>query len=106
VPLEVSAGELVIRAGDEGDRFYIIGAGELDIAADGRHSTVHEADYFGEIALLRDVPRTATVTALVDSYLYTLRRDHFLAAVTGHAAAYAAGNEVAEERLAGRSTDS
>ena len=106
VPLEVSAGELVIRAGDEGDRFYIIGAGELDIAADGRHSTAHEADYFGEIALLRDVPRTATVTALVDSYLYTLQRDHFLAAVTGHPAAYAAGNEVAEERLAGRSTGS
>lgn len=100
VPLSVAAGELVIRAGDEGDRFYIIGAGELDIDADGRHSTVHEADYFGEIALLHDVPRTATVTALVDSSLYTLQRDHFLAAVTGHAAAHAAGRKVAEERLA------
>ena len=103
VPLEVSAGELVIRAGDEGDRFYIIGAGELDIDADGRHSTVREDDYFGEIALLRDVPRTATVTAVVDSDLYTLQRDDFLAAVTGHPAAHAAGEEVAEERLAGRS---
>ncbi|MFL6021572.1 MAG: MFS transporter [Gaiellaceae bacterium] len=100
VPLSVAAGELVIRAGDEGDRFYIIGAGELDIDADGRHSTVHEADYFGEIALLHDVPRTATVTALVDSSLYTLQRDHFLAAVTGHGAAHAAGRKVAEERLA------
>ncbi|MFL6039065.1 MAG: MFS transporter [Gaiellaceae bacterium] len=104
VPLSVAAGELVIRAGDEGDRFYIIGAGELDIDADGRHSTVHEADYFGEIALLHDVPRTATVTALVDSSLYTLQRDHFLAAVTGHAAAHAAGRKVAEERLAVRPT--
>jgi MFS family permease len=100
VPLSVAAGELVIRAGDEGDRFYIIGAGELDIDADGRHSTAHEADYFGEIALLHDVPRTATVTALVDSSVYTLERDHFLAAVTGHAAAHAAGRKVAEERLA------
>jgi MFS family permease len=100
VPLSVAAGELVIRAGDEGDCFYIIGAGELDIDADGRHSTAHEADYFGEIALLHDVPRTATVTALVDSSVYTLERDHFLAAVTGHAAAHAAGRKVAEERLA------
>lgn len=104
VPLSVAAGELVIRAGDEGDRFYIIGAGELDIDADGRHSTIHEADYFGEIALLHDVPRTATVTALVDSSLYTLQRDHFLAAVTGHAAAHAAGRKVAEERLAVKPT--
>jgi MFS family permease len=103
VPMAVSAGELVIRAGDEGDRFYIIGAGELDIDADDRHSTAHEADYFGEIALLRDVPRTATVTAVVDSHLYTLQRDDFLAAVTGHPAAHAAGEEIAEERLAGRS---
>jgi MFS family permease len=103
VPIEVSAGELVIRAGDEGDRFYIIGDGELDVDANGRHSIVHEADYFGEIALLRNVPRTATVTAVVDSHLYTLQRDDFLAAVTGHPAAHAAGEEVAAERLAGNS---
>lgn len=102
VPIAVSAGELVIRAGDEGDRFYIIGDGELDVDVAGRHSSVHAADYFGEIALLRDVPRTATVTAVVDSHLYSLQRDDFLAAVTGHAAARAAGEDVAEERLAGR----
>jgi MFS family permease len=99
VPVSVSAGELVIRAGDAGDRFYIVGDGELQIDADGRRSTAHRADYFGEIALLRDVPRTATVTATVDSELYALQRDDFLAAVTGHAAAHAAGQAVAEERL-------
>lgn len=101
VPLSVSAGELVIRAGDEGDRFYIVGDGEFDIDSNGRHFTLHEADFFGEIALLRDVPRTATVTAAVDSHLYVLQREDFLAAVTGHAAAHAAGEAVVEARLAG-----
>ena len=101
VPLSVAAGERVIRAGEAGDRFYIVSEGELDIDADGRHSTAHRADYFGEIALLRDVPRTASVTASVDSQLYALTRDDFLAAVTGHAAAHAAGERVAEQRLAG-----
>jgi MFS family permease len=100
VPISVSAGELVIRAGDEGDRFYIVGDGELDIDAGGRHSTAREADYFGEIALLRNVPRTAAVTAAVDSQLYALQRADFLAAVTGHYAAQAAGEAVTDARLA------
>jgi MFS family permease len=100
VPISVSAGELVIRAGDEGDSFYIVGHGELDVDAGGRHSTAHEADYFGEIALLRNVPRTATVKATVDSQLYALQRDDFLSAVTGHYAARAAGEAVADARLA------
>jgi MFS family permease len=101
VPISVPAGELVIRAGDQGDRFYIVGDGELDIDAGGRHSTAHAADYFGEIALLRNVPRTATVKAVVDSQLYALQRDDFLGAVTGHRAAQAAGDAVADARLAG-----
>jgi MFS family permease len=100
VPLSVHAGEVVIRAGEVGDRFYIVGDGELDITAEGVRTTAHRTDYFGEIALLRDVPRTATVKALVDTQLYALRREDFLAAVTGHRAAHAAGNAVAEERLA------
>jgi MFS family permease len=100
VPLSVQAGELVIRAGEVGDRFYIVGDGELDIFAEGLHRTAQQADYFGEIALLRDVPRTATVKATVDSQLYALQRDDFLAAVTGVEAAHAAGHAVAEERLA------
>ena len=100
VPLSVRAGELVIRAGDAGDRFYIVRDGEFDIDASGSHTTARQADYFGEIALLRDVPRTATVTALVDSELYALLRDDFLEAVTGHSAAHAAGEAVADARLA------
>ena len=100
VPLSVSAGELVIRAGDAGDRFYIVAGGELDIEAGGLHAAAREGDYFGEIALLRDVPRTANVKAVADSQLYALQRDDFLAAVTGHSAAHAAGQEIAEARLA------
>jgi MFS family permease len=100
VPLFVRSGELVIRAGDAGDRFYIVDDGELDIDAGGLHSTVRRADYFGEIALLRDVPRTASVAATVDSHLFALQRDDFLAAVTGHSVAHATGQAVAEARLA------
>ena len=95
----VSAGEVVIRAGESGDRFYIVGDGSLEITAEGLRTTADVGDYFGEIALLRDVPRTATVTALVASRLYVLQRDDFLAAVTGHEAAHAVGHSVAEERL-------
>src|SRR5829696_1778156 len=104
VPLPVQRGEVVIRAGDEGDSFYIVRDGEVEIDVDGKHLIARRADYFGEIALLRDVPRTATVTALVDSSLYALQRDDFLAAVTGHSAAHAAGESVAAARLAGRGT--
>ena len=101
VPVPVAAGEQVIRAGEAGHRFYIVADGELEIVAPDLHTTAHEGDYFGEIALLRDVPRTATVTAIVDSRLYALERADFLAAVTGHSAARAAGHAVAEARLGG-----
>jgi len=104
VPLPVQRGEVVIRAGDEGDSFYIVRDGEVEIDVDGKHLIARRADYFGEIALLRDVPRTATVRALVDSSLYALQRDDFLAAVTGHSAAHAAGESVAAARLAGQGT--
>ena len=100
VAQSVQAGEVVIRAGEHGDRFYIVGDGELEITAEGLQTAAGEGDYFGEIALLRDVPRTATVTALLDSRLYVLQRDDFLAVVTGHEAARAAGHAIAEERLA------
>ena len=64
LPISVDAGELVIRAGETGDRFYIVRDGELEIDAPGRRAAAHQGDYFGEIALLRDVPRTATIKAL------------------------------------------
>ena len=100
VPVSVSAGEVVIRAGDVGDRFYIVAGGELEVDAGGLHAVAREGDYFGEVALLRDVPRTANVTAVVDSRLYAIQRAEFVEAVTGHSVARAAGHEVAAARLA------
>jgi hypothetical protein len=99
VPISVAAGETVIRVGERGDRFYIVGDGELEVVADGVHAKAGRGDHFGEIALLRNVLRTATVKALADSRLYALERDDFLAAVTGHPGAREAGEAVVDERL-------
>ncbi len=101
VRVAIPAGKSVFKAGEAGDRFYIVDSGVLDIDAPGRRIAARAADFFGEIALLRDVPRTATVTATEDSVLYALERDDFLVAVTGHSAAHAAGHEVVEARMAG-----
>ena len=69
VPVSFEPGEQVIRAGEIGDRFYLVAEGELDIDAGGAQTAAGGGDYFGEIALLRDVPRTATVTARTKSRL-------------------------------------
>jgi MFS family permease len=100
VPVSVEAGEVVVREGDPGDRFYIVANGELEIVGERLHRAAHAGDHFGEIALLRDVPRTATVRAVEDSQLYALERGDFLAAVTGHSDVRAAGETIAAERLA------
>jgi MFS family permease len=95
--LHVEPGEVIVRAGETGDRFYIVDDGELEIT-NGACSSCHGGDFFGEIALLRDVPRTATVRATEPTDLYALEREDFLAAVT-HSAVRAAGDAVADERL-------
>jgi MFS family permease len=97
----VQAGDVVMRAGDPGDRFYIVSDGELAIDADGVRTTTKRGGYVGEIALLRDIPRTATVKAVVDSQLYEMARDDFLAVVSGHEGARDTAEAVADARLAG-----
>jgi CRP-like cAMP-binding protein len=98
-PVAVAGGECVIRAGDTGDRFYIVAEGEFDVAVGEVHKRARPPDHFGEIALLRDIPRTASVTAVTDSRLFALERQDFLAAVMGHSGARTAGEEVVDARL-------
>ena len=84
VRVEVPAGEALIHEGEEGDRFYVIESGRLTATFQGAVlSQMGPGDPFGEIALLRDVPRTATVTADEASVLLALDRAAFLDAVTG-----------------------
>ncbi len=73
----------------------MIESGEVEIL--GR--TFGPGESFGEIALLRDVPRTATVTAVTDVELVTLDRDIFVPAVTGHGPAHATAEQIVAERL-------
>ena len=102
VPLRVDAGTVVVREGDVGDRFYIVTEGELDVTQDGvKIAELEPGGYFGEIALLRDTNRTATVTARSDAVLYALDREEFLAAVTGHPQSSEAAESVMSARLAG-----
>ena len=99
VRLGVPAGTRLFQQGDPGDRFYIIAAGEADVAVDGQHKPIGSGDYFGEIALLRDLPRTATVTAQTDLELYALGREEFVAAVAGHPSSAEAADTVIATRL-------
>jgi MFS family permease len=89
------AGAAVFRQGEPGDRFYVVRAGALEVSVDGTPvSEVAAGGCFGEVALLRDVPRTATVTAKADAELLALARDVFIGAVTGHAPSVEAANAV------------
>ena len=101
VPVTVAAGDAVIRQGDSGDRFYIVEDGRCEVSVDGEK--IREAwpgEAFGEIALLRDVPRTATVIAIEETTLLALERDEFIAAVTGYAPSQEAADAVIGTRLA------
>ena len=107
VPLRVDPGTVIVREGDAGDRFYIVADGKIDVSQyGGTISELGAGSYFGEIALLRDVPRTATVTARTNVVLYALDRDDFLATVTGHPASAEAAETVMSARLAGAPTTS
>jgi MFS family permease len=99
VQVDVAAGDVVMSIGDTGDRFYIVDAGDLTIDASSQIVPVGPGGFFGEIALLQDVPRTATVRADTDARLYALERTDFLAIVTGNALARTEADAVATARL-------
>jgi CRP-like cAMP-binding protein len=98
--LQAPAGTAVVREGEPGDRFYVVADGELDVSAQGRElRTLGRGEGFGEIALLENVPRTATVTARTDSRLYALDKPSFLASVSSHPRAAGEAERLVRERL-------
>jgi len=98
--VEARVGEAVISEGEPGDRFYVVADGALDVSIGGMQvGVLARGDCFGEIALLRDVPRTATVTARSPVLLDALDKSAFLAAVTGHDPSARAADELVHERL-------
>jgi hypothetical protein len=102
VPVEIAPGSVVIRQGELGDRYYLVERGELAVTVDGRPvRTVGPGDGFGEVALVRDVPRTATVTATSPALLHAIERDEFLTALTGHPRGLGTATERAQRMLDG-----
>jgi hypothetical protein len=100
VPVSARTGTQIITQGHSGDRFYIISSGEVRVEVDGKPvRTLGAGQSFGEIALLRDIPRTASVTAISPVELLALDRHHFVETVTGQPAAAAAAEEVIHAHL-------
>jgi MFS family permease len=100
-PVHISAGEAIVRQGEPGDRFYVVDQGEVEVHVDDRPAQrLGPGAYFGEIALLKDVPRTATVVASTDVDLLALSRDMFVTSVTGHPESTEAAHAVIASRLA------
>jgi Cyclic nucleotide-binding domain len=98
--LHLTAGEEVFHQGDHGDRFYVIEDGEAEVIRDGRVIHVRgSGDGFGEIALLHDTTRTATIRARTPLRLSTLDRRHFISAVTDYRSSAREADTLVRERL-------
>ena len=99
-PVGLAVGDVLIREGEQGDCFYAIADGRLEVTIGGAPvATKIRSDGVGEIALLYSVPRTATVRAASPAMVFALTRGAFLAAVAGHAPTARAAIALADERL-------
>ena len=100
IPVTARPGSSIITQGQMGDRFYIIASGEVQVTVDGTSvRTMGAGEFFGEIALLRNVPRTASVTAVGPTELLALDRHHFVETVTGQPVAAAGAEAVIHGHL-------
>lgn len=94
-------GDVVMSEGEAGDRFHVIVDGTVSVSVGGQaRATLGPGEGFGEIALLRDIPRTATVTAISPLHTLAMHRDEFLAAIGGSRLAATAAMTTADGRLA------
>jgi len=99
-PRQFPADTVLIREGETGDHFHLIVEGSATVNVHGApRPTLHRGDCFGEIALLRGIPRTATITAEQPLRTLALGREEFLTAVTGNSMSKAAADALAAERL-------
>ena len=96
----MSAGTVVIRQGEVGDRFWLVDTGEVDVDQDGSViARLGPGASFGELALIRDIPRTASVVAVTDVALFALDREAFLLTVTASPRAAYEASAVAARHL-------
>jgi CRP-like cAMP-binding protein len=99
------AGEEIVHEGDVGDAFYVIADGEVDVDIGGAHRRRQgPGEFFGEIALLHDVPRTATISAATPVIAMAIEREAFLAAIGAHVRSSGAAEAAARDRLAADAT--
>ena len=102
-PVEVDAGHEVIVQGEHGDRFFLIESGQVEVFENGEfRRNEGPGESFGEIALLHDVPRTATVRTTEPTKLLSLEREQFLTAVTGHRRSHQLAGDLVDDRWASR----
>ena len=100
VDVRLAPDHVVIKEGDDGDSFYVVRSGELVVTKDGQPiRTLGAGSSFGEIALLRAIPRTASVTAVSEVHLAVLDRDDFLVAVMGTPRSQLIAEQVVEGHL-------
>ena len=93
--VSVAADQIVVSRGEVGNHFYAIASGKAVVDLDdGTTRKLGPGEFFGEIALLRNVPRSATVRTLEPLKLFAIERDEFLTAVTGHGPALATAENV------------
>ncbi len=98
---QFAGGDVLVREGEDSDLFFVIESGLVEVTQGDRVLRREgPGEYFGEIGLLRDVARTATITAVEDTVVQAIGRDEFLTAVTGHREARLAAESIATRRLA------